>query len=167
MKLFLQPITLKEAHQLVKEHHRHHKPDRGGLFAVAANDGARVLGVVVVGRPKARMLQDGFTCEVTRCCIVEDLPTFNGHPLNVGSKLYAAAWRAARAMGYRTILTYTLKDESGVSLVAAGWKPIFETEEGKRFKSVGGSWDRPSRHRIDLHPLQEKIRWEAKQALKK
>ena len=28
-------------------------------------------------------------------------------------------------------------------------------------QSGGGSWSRESRPRVDLHPLQEKLRWEA------
>jgi len=39
---------------------------------------------------------------------------------NACSLLYAAAWQAAKALGYRTLLTYTQKGESGASLRAAG-----------------------------------------------
>jgi hypothetical protein len=165
MRLALQPVTLKEAAAWVRQHHRHHGPDRGGLFAVAAGDGARVLGVVVIGRPKARMLQDGYTCEVTRCCVLPDLPPRldaygKEHPLHVASLLYGAAWRAARALGYRRLVTYTLRDETGTSLVAAGWKQIAETQEGRKFRSRGGPWSRLSRPRVDTYPQQEKLRWE-------
>lgn len=152
--LTLQPITLKEASTWVAAHHRHHAPDTGALFAVACNDGTRLLGVAVIGRPKARALQDGYTAEMTRCCVLDDLRLGDdGHRPNVASKLYSAAWRAARSLGYRRLLTYTLKDETGKSLVAAGWKCIGE--------AGGGSWSRPSRERVDGHPLQEKMRWEA------
>jgi hypothetical protein len=36
--------------------------------------------------------------------------------------LYGAAWRAAKALGYKHIVTYTRKSENGASLRAAGWK---------------------------------------------
>ena len=35
---------------------------------------------------------------------------------NACSMLYAAAWRAARAMGYKRIVTYILESENGASL---------------------------------------------------
>jgi hypothetical protein len=69
------------------------------------------------------------------------------------SMLYASAWKAARAMGYRRLITYTLPEEGGASLRAAGFKLL-----GKR---GGGSWSVPSRPRVDTHPLQEKLLWEA------
>ena len=39
----------------------------------------------------------------------------------IRDRLYAASARAAQAMGYRKIITYTLHSESGSSLRAAGW----------------------------------------------
>jgi hypothetical protein len=145
MTLSLQPITYREAVAFIAEHHRHHAPPQGYKFGIAVNDGAKVVGVVTVGRPVARALDDGFTAEITRCCT-------DGTP-HVASKLYAAAWRAARAMGYRRMVTYTLKDETGISLVAAGWRIVGQTR--------GGTWNMPSRPRVDKHPLGQKTLWEA------
>lgn len=144
--LKLVPITLKEANVLVRRWHRHHRPAQGGLFAVAvATDGAEEpCGAVIIGRPVARNLQDGWTAEVTRCVT-------DGTP-NSCSKLYGAAWRACRALGYRRLVTYTLASEGGVSLRAAGWTVIGE--------AGGGSWSRESRPRVDQHPTQIKLRWE-------
>jgi hypothetical protein len=90
------------------------------------------------------MLQDGYTAEVLRLC--------SDGTKNTCSMLYAAAWRAVRAMGYRKLVTYILISESGTSLRAAGWKCIGE--------AGGGSWNRTSRPRVDTHPLQKKIRFE-------
>ena len=145
MRLLLTPITLKEAFLFVANHHRHHRPPRGGLFAVAVSAGARIRGVAIIGRPVARLLQDDFTAEVTRLCT-------DGTP-NACSMLYGAAWRAVRALGYRRLVTYTLRDEGGASLRASGWRMIGE--------AGGGSWSRKSRPRIDTHPTQRKLRWEA------
>lgn len=145
MTLDLQPVTLAEARAFVAEHHRHHPAPLGGKFAIGITDGETVLGVVIVGRPVARALDDGWTAEVTRCCVIDGVP-------GGCSKLYAAAWRAARAMGYRRLGTYTLASEPGTSLVAAGWSPVGEVR--------GRSWSRPSRPRVDRHPTQAKIRWE-------
>lgn len=72
---------------------------------------------------------------------------------NACSMLYGAAWRACRALGYRRLVTYTLPEEGGASLRAAGWRLVGE--------AGGGSWSRKSRPRVDLHPTQQKMRWEA------
>lgn len=145
MSLELKPITISAAKEFVGLHHRHHKPPQGGLFAVAVSvGGGAVVGVAIIGRPVARMLADGYTAEVTRLCTL-------GHP-NACSMLYAAAWRAARALGYRKLITYILKSESGGSLKASGWKTVGECG--------GGSWSRPSRERDDKHPIEAKVKWE-------
>jgi hypothetical protein len=143
--LHLVPITLREANAFVKSVHRHHGPTRGCLFCVAVADEMAIRGVAIIGRPVARLLQDGFTAEVTRLA--------TDGAMNACSQLYAAAWRAARAIGYQRLVTYTLAKESGVSIRAAGWKCLGE--------AGGGSWNRQDRPRVDLHPTQTKIRWEA------
>lgn len=145
MALSLQPISISEARVFVGRHHRHHGPPQGGLFAVGLSEGEDVVGVAIIGRPVARMLQDGWTAEVTRLCV---LP---GNP-NGCSMLYGAAWRACRALGYRRLITYTLASESGDSVRAAGWREV-----GRR---GGGSWNVPSRPRVDKHPLEQKVLWE-------
>lgn len=144
-KLQLQPITQREAFAFVARHHRHHEAPRGDLFRVALNDGDRVVGVIILGRPVSRHEDDGYTCEVTRCCVLEGVK-------NAASKLYGAAWRAAKALGYTRIITYTLPSEGGVSLRGAGYKVLAE-------KAGGGSWDRSSRPRVDTHPTQVKMKW--------
>lgn len=145
MALIIVPCSIAEANEFVRIHHRHHKPVPGAKFAISVTEGGNVVGVAIVGRPVARMLNDGFTAEVIRTCTVGTK--------NANSMLYGAAWRAARAMGYRRIVTYTLPEEGGASLRAAGWRCVGE--------AGGGSWNRPSRPRVDLHPTQTKFRWEA------
>ncbi len=138
--LNLQPITQKEAFAFIARHHRHHMPPVGYKFAIGANDGKKVVGVITVGRPVARHFDDGYTAEVTRCCV--------DGTANACSMLYAAAWRAARAMGYRKIITYVLASETGSSIKAAGWKTLYSVK--------GRSWDTPSRPRVDKHPTEDK-----------
>lgn len=142
--LSLVPVTLREACEFVRAHHRHHEPPQGGLFALAAARSGRVVGVAIVGRPVARLLADDFTAEVTRLC--------TDGTRNACSVLYAAAWRACRALGYRRLVTYTLKSEGGASLRGAGWRCLGV--------AGGGTWSRASRPRVDTHPTQEKLRWE-------
>jgi hypothetical protein len=140
------PCDFDEACAFVGQHHRHHKPPRGQKFsvAVADRDGA-VRGVAIVGRPVARGLDDGRTLEVTRVA--------TDGCANACSALYAAAWRATRALGYRRLFTYTLDTEPGTSLRAAGWRLVGEVR--------GRSWSCTSRPRVDKHPTQAKLRWQA------
>lgn len=145
MALILTPITLAEANAYVAQHHRHHKPATGHIASLAVACADRIVGVAIVGRPVARGLQDGYTAEVTRCC--------TDGTRNACSMLYSAAWRAARALGYRRLVTYTLPEEGGASLRAAGWRCLGA--------AGGGSWNCKSRPRVDTHPLQQKLRWEA------
>lgn len=145
-RLTIVPLTLREANAFVKRHHRHHGPVPGSKFALAVADEANaVRGVAIVGRPVARNLDDGWTLEVNRVAT-------DGCP-NACSALYGAAWRATRAMGYRRLVTYILDTEPGTSLVGAGWKCVGQ--------AGGGTWDREGRPRVDLHPMQTKLRWEA------
>jgi hypothetical protein len=67
--------------------------------------------------------------------------------------LYAAAWRAAKAMGYRKLVTYTLASEPGSSLRGAGFRCVAEVR--------GRPWSCKSRPRDDNHPTKDKLRWEA------
>lgn len=142
------PITLRAANAYVAENHAHHGPVVGHLFAVACQRGGALCGVAIVGRPSARMLQDGRTCEVTRVC-TDRTP-------HAASKLIAAATRAAFALGYTRVCSYTLAEELGTSYRAAGWVPVAE--------SGGGTWARTSRPRTDKHPTGPKRRWERRAA---
>jgi|SRR6185437_17150608 len=139
------PITLKEANEFVLQHHRHHKPTPGCKFCVAVSDGEQIVGVAIVGRPVARTLDDGWTLEVNRTCTTG--------ARNANSMLYGAARRATWALGYKKLITYTLPEEGGASLKASGFRCLGE--------AGGGTWSRASRPRVDTHPLQVKLRWEA------
>lgn len=139
----LRPISLKEAAKFVGEFHRHHGEPAGGKFAIAAEHDGKVVGVVIAGRPVSRGLDDGWNAEVTRLC--------TDGSQNACSLLYGAAARAAKAMGYRAIYTYTLASECGASLRASGWLAEART--------AGGSWNCDSRPRRDRHPTEPKIRW--------
>jgi len=139
------PIDFKEANAFVLAQHRHHKPVAGMKFCLGISDGNSIRGVALVGRPVARHLDDGWTLEVNRCC--------TDGVRNGCSMLYGAAWRAAKALGYRRLITYTLPEEGGASLRASNWKLIGETG--------GDTWNRKSRPRVDTHPMQKKFLWEA------
>lgn len=133
--LRLVPVTFAVACGYVAMWHRHHQPPVGHKFSIGCADTADVLrGVVIVGRPVARAFDDGATLEVLRSA--------TDGTGNANSMLYAAAWRATKALGYRRLITYTQEGESGSSLRAAGWKVIAE-------RPARPGWNVPSRPRDD------------------
>ncbi|MFG2408814.1 XF1762 family protein [Streptomyces brevispora] len=116
-RLHLVPVRQTDAKAFVATWHRHHKPSPGAVFTVGAADQEGVLrAVAMVGRPVARHFDDGQTLEVTR--------TATDGVRNANSLLYGATWRAAKALGYTRLITYTQAGESGASLRAAGWTVI-------------------------------------------
>lgn len=138
-------ITLDEANAFVRVAHRHHPPVVGHLFSIGAFVGDSLRGVVIVGRPVSRHRDDGVTAEVTRLC--------TDGTKNACSFLYGRAAKAAFALGFQRIGTYTLPDEGGASLRATGWKLIGERG--------GGEWSAPSRPRKTMKsPTGTKLLWE-------
>src|SRR5215469_6564108 len=123
------PLTLAQADMVVARLHRHHKPAVGHRFSIGAEVDGQIVAAAIVGRPVARMVDQYRVAEVTR--LVTD------GTRNACSILYAAAARAAQAMGFERIQTYILETEPGTSLKASGW--VNEGEAG------GGDWNRPSR----------------------
>jgi len=157
MTLEIRPIGTTEARTFINEHHRHNEapPPPNVQFAVGLWAEEALVGVVTAGRPVARALCDGFTLEVNRTCV-------QGEVDNANSRLYGAMCRAAKALGYRKVVTYTLHSESGASLKASGFERVADI--GSR------SWADESltRHRYDTNLFGErnnaanepKWRWE-------
>lgn len=146
MSLRVVPLTLAQANELVARLHRHHKPAQGHRFSLGAELDGTLVGAVIVGRPVARMADTYRTAEVTR--LVTD------GSRNACSILYAAAARAAQAMGFDRIQTFILAEEPGTSLRAAGWR--FEIE------SDGGDWNHSAQYagtRRTDQPMTAKQRW--------
>ena len=121
--LTLQPVSLAEANAFVALHHRHHKPVRGHKYSLGCFTGGQLVGVAITGRPVSRYLDDGLTLEVNRLC--------TDGTRNACSFLYGAAARAAKAMGYRKIITYILDTEDGASLRAAVAGFLTRTPRGR------------------------------------
>jgi hypothetical protein len=132
MNLRLVPVRFRDACGFVEMWHRHHTPPAGCKFCIGVALDEVLVGVAIVGRPVARFLDDGLTLEVTRTAT-------DGTP-HANSMLYGAAWRAAKALGYRRLVTYTQQGESGSSLQGAGWRVIAE-------RPARPGWDCPSRPR--------------------
>ena len=145
--LELVPVSFSDACAFVAAHHRHHRPPIGHKWSVGVAAGGVLVGVAMIGRPIARVYDDGRTLEVNRTCT-------DGHP-NANSMLYGAAWRGCKAMGYRRLITYTQVGESGASLRAAGWRVVAELPPRR-------GWWAPSRPREDrgTHGVARTL-WEA------
>lgn len=114
--LQIRPLSFRQVCAYIAQHHRHHKPPRGGKVFLGVEAPEGLVGVLVLGRPSARAYDDGWTFEVTRSCT-------EGYP-NANSCLYGAARKVGFAMGYKRGITYTQEGESGVSLHAAGWVKV-------------------------------------------
>jgi hypothetical protein len=160
MGLRIVPVTLETANDFVRRLHRHNKPVVGSKFCVGVEEfrvkermpsgphGAwELAGVAIVGRPVAPKLDDGMTAEITRVC--------TDGTRNAASMLYGACRKASRAMGYDRIFTYTLPEEGGASLRAAGFKldkddaggsaRMWHNRDGRKVEPVGndligGKW---------------------------
>ncbi|HEY9409307.1 MAG TPA: XF1762 family protein [Pseudonocardia sp.] len=134
MTLRIVPVSFADAAEFVRVWHRHHQPPVSHKFSVGVARGQTLVGVAIVGRPVARHFDDGQTVEVTRSC--------TDGTEHANSMLYGAAWRAAKALGYRRLITYTQAGEGGASLRAAGWHVVAE-------RPARAGWNVPSRPRED------------------
>ena len=147
MRLPPAPIRRAPAQEFVRRVHRHNRAPVGDLFrvGVAGPDGSLVC-VGIAGRPIARAFDDGQTVEVTRVA--------SDGTRNATSMAYAALTRAAFALGYRRVITYTQQGESGSSLRAAGYKAI-----AQRPPRPSG-WDTPGRPRLAEYVPAQRTLWE-------
>lgn len=142
-RLSVVPITVKAARARVAAWHRHLPDLQGGLFAAAvADESGEICAVAVAGNP-ARVWQGTGRIVISRVATP-------GVP-NACSALYGALCRAAKALGYREAWTYTLPEEPGISLRAAGFEDMGCTS--------GGEHDRPSRRRAPAKRPDPKRRW--------
>lgn len=144
--LRITPIGRTGTNAFIKALHRHHKPSAGAKFYIAVSDEQnQIRGVAAVGRPVARHMDDGWTLEVNRCC--------TDGARNACSMLYGAAWRIAKEMGFKRLITYTLPEEGGASMRGVGWHPV---------DSVGGTpWtNREGRSANEHTDGVAKVRWE-------
>ena len=141
-KMEIRPITFKKASEYINQHHRHHRATVGCKFCIGLYDGELLIGCAVCGRPVSRYLDDGLTCEINRLC--------TDGTKNACSMLYGACCRIAKNMGYKKIITYTLKSETGISLLASNFNC-----DG----IAGGEAWTGSRKKPGKLPAEKKIRW--------
>ena len=142
------PITLKFANTFITQHHRHNKRVVGCKFCIGAEYKNDLVGVAVVGRAITMQLDNMFTVEVLRCCVLPDAPK------NTCSFLYGRCWRIWQQMGGKKIITYTLESEVGFGLKATGWNKVAKTRPSTWHKRPNRSWQ-------DVY-RELKFRWEKK-----
>lgn len=141
--LEIRPIDYATARRFVAENHRHNAPPAGHKFSIGCYEGDRLCGVAMVGRPVGRYYDNGRTLEVNRCC--------TDGTKNACTMLYGASWRAAKALGYNRIITYTLESELGTSLKASNW--ICDGKAG------GTHWTGARYEQTELQLSEMKVRW--------
>jgi hypothetical protein len=146
MSLRIVPMSLAAANDFVRRLHRHNGALPGAKFAVGCEAQTRLLdgpewalvGVAIVGNPSAPALQNGLLIEIRRVC--------TDGTKNACSMLYGACRRAARAMGHQPVITYTLPNEGGASLRAAGFV-LEKTDAGGPSKAWA---NRPGRNVLPI-----------------
>lgn len=145
-RLSFAPISIRSAKAFVREHHRHNKSVTAARLAIALELDGRVVGVGLLGNPKARELaKDRFCAEAIRVCVLPHAPK------GASSKIIARLKRLWQLQGGVRFVTYTRASESGASLRGAGLSPIATVR--------GRQWDTPSRPRGD-NEVVNKVRWE-------
>ncbi len=149
-RLHIVPVTFREACIFIANIHRHnaYKPT-GKTLCCAVQQDDKIVGVAIAGQPSARLLNDGWTMEITRTCVIDGVK-------NANSILYGAICRAAFALGFYKVITYTNKTESGSSLRGAGFTVVAECKPS--------TWVRPNRIRIQRCESQPRLRWEKNNA---
>jgi len=127
MKL-ITTIAFAEACSFVNKYHRHLRAPQGHKKSFALWIDNVLRGVIMIGRPTGRRLDNGVTLEITRCCT-------DGYP-NACSMLMGYACRWARLMRYEKVITFILQTENGASIKAAGF-----TLEAEDCGGTGTGWN--------------------------
>ncbi len=146
MRLRVVPITLKAARRWIAQHHSYLGAPQGGLLAVSVEADGRRCCVAVMEIPKARLLMNGTTAELSR--VASD-----GTTRHAASKAGMALVRALTAIGYERFVSATLLGEPGTMFRAMGWWPT-------SIINAAVTWGRRERPRHDAAQPGRKIRWE-------
>lgn len=139
------PLTLKQANDFVLKNHRHHKQVQGHRFSLGYEIAGEIVAVIICGRPVSRKTDFKSCLEITRMC--------SDGTKNACSKLYAAAARVAKEMGFKKIQTFILESENGISLKASGWNFVGTSKGGQWVHTDG------KKRRTD-QPICKKMKYE-------
>jgi hypothetical protein len=149
----LRPITLREGRAFIAKHHRHSAAPLAWICGVGLEQDGELVAVACLERPKALALCDGYTAEISRVCTL-------GAP-NACSRLYSAMARAAKGLGYRRVVTYTLATEPGASPKASGFRAVacVSPEDWNRRRLAAGA-NQPDMFRKKYGEPVDRVRWE-------
>ena len=147
-------IRRDDARAFLRSHHRHHKPPQGAILHLGCWEGDELVGVAFLGRPESPVEQARGTWELTR------VATAGGE--HVCSAIYGYARRVVQLLaGGAKLITYTLPEEGGASLRAAGWIPE-ATVEGRDWANCPRRRRQPKLFDAPAQaPTTDKIRWRA------
>ena len=144
--LVFAPISIRDAKAFVREHHRHNPTVTGARTAIALELNGQLVGVGLLGNPKARGLaSDRFCAEAVRVC------TSSSAPKGAAGKINARLKRIWQLHGGVRWVTYNREDESGASMRGAGLSPVANVR--------GRQWGCESRPRA-ANEVVNKTRWE-------
>lgn len=115
--IIVKPISLQMANAFIEKNHRHSQKVTGHKFSLSLFDNflEETTTVVIVGRPVARGLDNGFNLEILRIC------TNSWAKKNSISFLLSKVIKICKLMGYHNLFTYILDYELGSSLLATGF----------------------------------------------
>lgn len=140
------PISIRAAKAFVRDHHRHNPAVAGARTAIGLELDGVLVGVGLLGNPKARGLAEDRLCaEAVRVCVAA------GAPKGSCSKISARLKRIWQLHGGVRFVSYNRTDESGASMRGAGMEPVAEVK--------GRQWSCPSRPRAE-NDASDKVRWE-------
>ena len=145
LRLWVWPCTVKAAKAWVAQTHRHLERVNGGLFASSLIDDAGQLHAVAIAGTGAPEWEGTGRMTITRVA--------SDGVRNGCSMLYASLCQAGKALGYVEAWTYTLPEEGGAALRAAGVALMGLT------KGSGKGWEAKGRARMPAVRPEPKSRW--------
>lgn len=150
MSLELRPCTLAEARRHIAANHSHNKAPVGWLFGTSVYANEQLAGVGVCSRPTAIGWNGKPYVEVTRVCTTGTR--------NACSMLYGALTKAALALGYTRVYTYTLATECASCVKAAGF--VFDADiPAREYVRSGGGRYVENLFGEPTRPVEDKVRW--------
>lgn len=146
-QLRMVPVIRDVARPFIEEHHSHHHAPRQAVMWAGVEADGDLVCVGCLERPKAR-----FTASNPRAAEITRVASTGSHK-NAASKCIAGIARAALALGYTRLVSYTLLGEAGTSYRAAGWwvAAVVPPRE---------SWGATGRYRAPATQPGSKVRWE-------
>ncbi|MBC7106845.1 MAG: hypothetical protein H5T97_13010 [Firmicutes bacterium] len=133
--LEVRPVPFRIARAFVERFHYLGYAPWGARISLGVWHGDRLVGVMLFGRPSARLEDQRGTLELTRMVLLDECPR-NSESRALG---LAARWIRRRMPEIRRLISYAdpARGHKGTVYLAAGWRFVGRTS--------GGRWSCPSR----------------------